>query len=61
MDPQYVPAVLTPARIAKAIAMVETISEIAKETGVNVFRRFALMKAWHELEGEVKKIPAEKY
>nr|WP_246584003.1 GDSL-type esterase/lipase family protein [Bradyrhizobium iriomotense] len=49
MDLQYVPAVLTPAKREKAEAMVEAISRIAREKGVNVFRRFALMKGWHEV------------
>lgn len=50
MDLQYVPAVLTPAKKFKAIAMVEAISELARDAGVNVFRRFAFMKALHEVE-----------
>ena len=50
MDLQYVPAVLTPAKEDKATAMVEAISELAREAGVNVFRRFAFMKGLHEVE-----------
>ena len=50
MDLQYVPAVLTPAKKGKAIAMVEAISELARDAGVNVFRRFAFMKGLHEVE-----------
>jgi hypothetical protein len=50
MDLQYVPAVLTPARKDKAVAMVEAISELARDAGVNVFRRFAFMKGLHEVE-----------
>jgi len=50
MDLQYVPALLTPAKTDKAIAMVEAISELAQEAGVNVFRRFAFMKALHQIE-----------
>jgi len=49
MDPQYVPAVLTPAKKANAIAMVKAISELARD-GVNVFRRFAFMKGLYEVE-----------
>ena len=49
MDLQYVPAVLTPAKCKMADAMVEAISQIAHEKRVNVFRRFALMKGWHEV------------
>ena len=50
MDLQYVPAVLTPAKKDKAIAMVEAISTLARDAGVNVFRRFAFMKGLHEVE-----------
>jgi lysophospholipase L1-like esterase len=50
MDLQYVPAVLTPAKKDKAIAMVEIISELARDAGVNVFRRFAFMKGLHQVE-----------
>jgi lysophospholipase L1-like esterase len=49
MDLQYVPAVLTPAKKEKAIAMVKAISELARN-GVNVFRRFAFMKGLYEVE-----------
>jgi lysophospholipase L1-like esterase len=51
MDLQYLPAVLTPAKKDKAIAMVESISELARDAGVNVFRRFAFMKGLHQVEG----------
>ena len=50
MDLQYVPAVLTPAKRDKAIAMVETISALARNASVNVFRRFAFMKGLCEVE-----------
>jgi hypothetical protein len=50
MDLQYVPALLTPAKKDKAIAMVEMISELARDARVNVFRRFAFMKGLHEVE-----------
>jgi GDSL-like Lipase/Acylhydrolase family len=50
MDLQYVPALLTPAKRDKAIAMVEVISELARDAGVNVFRRFAFMKGLHQVE-----------
>ena len=50
MDLQCVPAVLTPAKKDKAIAMVDAISELAREAGVNVFRRFAFMKGLHQVE-----------
>jgi len=50
MDLQHVPAVLTPAKKDKAIAMVEVISELARDAGVNVFRRFAFMKGLHQVE-----------
>ncbi|UPJ53825.1 SGNH/GDSL hydrolase family protein [Bradyrhizobium sp. 200] len=50
MDLQYVPAVLTPAKKGKAVAMVEAISDLARDAGVNVFRRFAFMKGLYEVE-----------
>lgn len=50
MDLQYVPAVLTPAKKDKAIAMVEAVSELARDAGVNVFRRFAFMKGLYQVE-----------
>jgi lysophospholipase L1-like esterase len=50
MDLQYVPAVLTPAKKDKAIAMVEVIRELARDAGVNVFRRFAFMKGLYQVE-----------
>ena len=50
MDLQYLPAVLTPAKKGKAIAMVEAISQQAQDAGVNVFRRFAFMKGLVEVE-----------
>jgi lysophospholipase L1-like esterase len=49
MDLQYVPALLTPDKADKTDAMVAAIGEIAHEKGVNVFRRFALMKGWHKI------------
>ena len=50
MDLQYVPAVLTRANKKKAIAMVKAIGELARDAGVNVFRRFAFMQGLHEIE-----------
>jgi len=50
MDLQHVPAVLTPAKKDKAIAMVEVISELARDAGVNVFRRYAFMKGLYQVE-----------
>jgi len=50
MDLQYVPAVLTPAKKDNANAMVKAISELARDAGVNVFRRFAFMKGLSEVE-----------
>jgi lysophospholipase L1-like esterase len=50
MDLQYLPAVLTPAKKGRAIAMVDAISELARDASVNVFRRFAFMKGLYEVE-----------
>lgn len=50
MDLQYLPAVLTPAKKDKAIAMVEVIGKLARDAGANVFRRFAFMKGLIDVE-----------
>ena len=50
MDLQYVPALLTPAKTGNAIEMVEAISQLAADAGVNVFRRFAFMKGLCQVE-----------
>jgi lysophospholipase L1-like esterase len=50
MDLQYVPAVLTPVKKDKAIAMAEVIGELGRDAGVNVFRRFAFMKGLYLVE-----------
>ena len=50
MDLQFVPALLTPAKIVAANEMVLAITAVARELEVNVFRRFELMKGWHEIE-----------
>jgi acyl-CoA thioesterase I len=46
MDLQYTTAVVNPGKIALAERMVSLISEAAAKAGVNVFRRFALMRRW---------------
>ena len=50
MDLQYLPGMLTPAKKARSIQMVEAISQLALDAGVNVFRRFAFMKGLIEVE-----------
>jgi lysophospholipase L1-like esterase len=50
MDLQYAPAVITAARAKAALTMVDLIADSAARANVNVFRRFALMKQWHEVE-----------
>jgi len=52
MDPQYLPALLTPDRRAAAERITALIAQAADEAGypVNVFRRFDLMRRWHEAE-----------
>jgi GDSL-like Lipase/Acylhydrolase family len=49
MDPQYAPAILTPAVIDATFKMVGSIAEVARESKTNLFKRFELMKKWHEL------------
>lgn len=50
MDPQYTPAMVTPAKINATGAMVTALGALARKKQVNLFRRFELMKAWHEIE-----------
>jgi len=50
MDLQFVPALLTPAKVDAAKKMVLAITTVARDLRVNVFRRFELMKGWHEIE-----------
>jgi hypothetical protein len=50
MDLQYVPALLTPTKREATKKMVKAIGDVAREASVNVFRRFAFMKGWHEIE-----------
>jgi lysophospholipase L1-like esterase len=46
IDPQYTTAVVNPGKIAFADQMVSLIATAAEKAGVNVFRRFALMRRW---------------
>lgn len=52
MDPQHAPALLTDDKIEAAGRMVSLIAEAADGASapVNVFRRFDLMRRWHEME-----------
>jgi lysophospholipase L1-like esterase len=47
MDPQFAPKVLDK---RDAHAMVDLIAQTTKETNVGLFRRFAMMRHWHEVE-----------
>jgi lysophospholipase L1-like esterase len=47
IDPQYSPAVLTKSETAE---MVDQIALVAKEKNVDLFRRFAAMRDWHEVQ-----------
>jgi lysophospholipase L1-like esterase len=51
MDPQCVPAMLTLATRDATERMVSAIAEVSRQERVNLFRRFALMKGWHDVEG----------
>ncbi len=51
MDLQYVPALLTPATLASTNKMVLAIGDVARGMQVNLFQRFKLVKAWHEIAG----------
>jgi acyl-CoA thioesterase-1 len=48
IDPQFAPKVIAKPNAESAVAQ---IAATAKEESVGVFRRFALMKRWHEAEG----------
>lgn len=52
MDPQYVPALLVPDKNKDALQMVDLIDRAAADAAVpvNVFKRFDLMRRWHEDE-----------
>jgi hypothetical protein len=50
MDPQYVPAMLTQVTQTATDRMVSAIADVSREENVNLFRRFELMKGWHEVE-----------
>jgi lysophospholipase L1-like esterase len=50
MDPQCVPAMLTAATREATERMVTAIAEVGREQQVNLFRRFALMEGWHDVE-----------
>ena len=52
MDIQFAPRLLTPDKIAGARRMVNLIEQAAAgaTVPVNVFKRFELMRAWHEVE-----------
>lgn len=45
VDPQYAPKVLVD---ADAKPMVRMLAKIAQESGIPVFKRFAIMEYWHE-------------
>ena len=48
IDPQFAPKVLAK---SEAQEMVEEIAAIAKAQNVELFRRFAIMRHWREVEG----------
>jgi hypothetical protein len=48
MDLQYAPEIVKPEKIKFSEEMVSRIADAASKANVDVFRRFALMKHWHE-------------
>jgi acyl-CoA thioesterase-1 len=48
IDPQFAPKVLSK---ADAEEMIQIISSAAKQTVVDLFPRFAVMREWHDLDG----------
>jgi hypothetical protein len=51
MDLQYARAILGPGKVLGTEHMVRLIAEAAKNAGVNLFRRFALMRHWIKDDG----------
>jgi hypothetical protein len=47
IDPQYTPAMLLDDKAEASERMVSLISDAAEKAGVNLFRRWALMRHWH--------------
>jgi acyl-CoA thioesterase I len=47
IDPQYSPEVLTK---SETQGMIDQIAVVAKENNVDLFRRFAAMRDWHEVQ-----------
>ena len=47
IDPQYAPAVIAK---SETTGMVEQIALAAKDENVDLFRRFAVMRDWHEVD-----------
>jgi hypothetical protein len=47
IDPQFVPAMLLDDKADASARMVSLISAAAEQAGVNLFRRWALMRHWH--------------
>jgi len=46
MDSQYAPAVVDGGKLELSVELVARIAKAADDAGVNVFRRFALMREW---------------
>jgi acyl-CoA thioesterase I len=51
MDLQYTPALVEGGKLRASMDMVERISRAARDAGVNVFRRFDLMRHWVVQDG----------
>jgi hypothetical protein len=47
IDPQYAPKVIVK---PEAVPMVQLIAAIAKRDGIGLFRRFDLMRRWHDVD-----------
>ena len=59
MDSQYTTAVVKPGKKDLSDRMVNRISELAADAGVNVFRRYALMQHMQEVFGMAKLIDTD--
>jgi hypothetical protein len=56
MDPQYAPPMVAPEHAKRTERMLSLITEVAARAKVDVFQRFAMMRAWEAVE----KIPVDR-
>ena len=59
MDSQYTPAVVDGEKLKLSEELVARIANAADEAGVNVFRRFALMREWADHQVPMEELVRE--